>query len=206
MPIVTIIDIAESKRIEPENKKALMDDIHRELVDIGKSYKDIIGPQIVLGDSIQLVSSDWVPPARTIHYMLTRNLRLYVGIGTSRIMIYHKDINRCDGPAFWNAREAIDILKKTRRHTKYTPPALLNIKLEQNTPTTETNNVKLIVLYSLWINNLRKETRRYAYEYIWRGKREIDIAKKEKKERANISIILRRHQFDIVSLIKNLTL
>ncbi len=196
IPIVTIIDIAGSRKIPEKHRKELFEIIDTELDEIRRRNMGGVGPQRVLADTIEVLSDSWLIHARLLHHMLSLGIKIYAGIGTHRVAILSRDINKCDGPAFWNARKALENVKSGWRHG--VSDILIDLLLEENTPIVERLAVSQIVTYVLFINTLRGPTRRYIYDYLWRDRTISQIGECYGITSQNLSAIFKKYQVKVL--------
>ena len=129
MPIAVIIDLSKSKMITWREK------IDREIRTIlDTTYKRfrkycIAKPALTQGDSIELLVNNWKPVIYLFHKLLYEKLRFNTGFGTTTINLLREYADECDGPAFWNAREALEEIKKMKIQK-----IAANYKIEEKTP------------------------------------------------------------------------
>ncbi len=200
--IVSIIDIMKSTRIRPEKRKEIFKHIDLELQAIKTSWQftKIGGPQRIQSDTIELASNYWLVHAQLIHFLLTQEIKIYVGIGAYKIHIwYPDDINKCDGPAFWNAKRALEEAKDTSKEKdRYSKKrkikdAICISNVEVDTPLKELQDITSIIIYTEWLCKIQLQSRRYLYEYIWKTQSINEIAKKFKTSFQNVNQIINKN-------------
>jgi len=193
--IVSIIDIVGSTRIDPRRRKSIFQKIDLEMESIRKTWSNVemAGPQRIQSDTIELASNHWLMHVQLIHFLLTQKIKIYVGVGAYRVHIWDpNDINKCDGPAFWNARKALEEAKKIAKRGK--PRYITYIfHVEPDIASTDLQNIASITTYVTWICRVRRQSRQYLYEYIWRSQSINQIAEKYKTTPQNISQIINKN-------------
>jgi len=193
MPIVVIIDLMES--LSRYKNKAQWNELYRSMEDELNKIKteyhgECIGPQIVLGDSVEILSLACEPVIRTIHAIMTIDPKVRIGIGVGRaIIVDSADINRCTGEAFDLARQALEEAKQKRK--------LICIKWRE-TISKELESTLCIVSFSLYLAKLNKRTIRYLFDYIWRRLTIKSIAEKYGKSISSVYITLERANAEVL--------
>ncbi len=114
--IAGIIDLVGSKALTLEDRQKLNDELRAVLKGIYERFKEfcIARPSLTQGDSIELLVNHWKPIAFLFHKLLIKQLDFSVGFGTGEVHILREFADECDGPAFWNARAALENVKKTK--------------------------------------------------------------------------------------------
>jgi len=193
--IVSILDIVASTKMDPKYREFILNNIDTEIAYIKKLWggTKIVGPQRIQSDTIELAANCWLIHAQLAHFMLTQGIKIYLGIGAHRIHIWNpNDINKCDGPAFWNARRALENAKKIARKGRISDIIFVHYE-EPDTSIIELQNIASIITYTTWIGRLRKPSRKYLYDYIWRMLSIDHLAKKYETTIQNISQIINKH-------------
>jgi len=182
--IAVIIDIVASRDADTRERKRL-DEKLRSIID--QTYRRFkkyctAAPALTQGDSIELLVNSWQPTVYLLHRLLMEELEFGVGLGTGEIMIQKEDADECDGPAFWNAREALEEIKSM----KYMKRSA-GFKLDENASDNENNAVINSILFFTTLLGLSVTQRQHCYYYIWEEKRISEIADVMKTSKGNIS-------------------
>ncbi len=182
--IAVIIDIVSSRKVTARRRRALDKKIRDLLHEMHSRFMRncLAVPSLTQGDSIELLVNNWCPIIFTLHNLLRENLELRVGFGTGKVMVHNENADECDGPVFWNARQALDKISKA----KYTKSPAGYI-FEKRTSSKETNVVINSILFFTTLLSLSPAQLRYCFHYIWEGKNVTEIAKAVKTSKANIS-------------------
>ncbi len=182
--IAVIIDIVASRDVDTRERK-ILDEKLRSIID--QTYRRFkkyctATPALTQGDSIELLVTSWQPAVFLLHRLLMEELEFGVGLGTGEIMIQKEDADECDGPAFWNAREALEEIKSM----KYMKRSA-GFKLDENASDNENNAVINSILFFTTLLGLSVTQRQHCYYYIWEEKRISEIADVMKTSKGNIS-------------------
>jgi hypothetical protein len=187
--IATIIDIVASRDATPRNRRLLDKKLRNMLIQTFEQFEkycDAI-PTLTQGDSIELLTHSWEPIVFLFHRLLMEELEFRVGLGTGKIIVHNEKADECDGPAFWNAREALDEIRQMRYMSR---PAGLSI--DENASSEEKN----VVIYSLLILSvllgLSTTQLRQCFYFIWEKKTISDISEILKMSKANVSKTLNK--------------
>lgn len=182
--IAVIIDIVSSREVAAPKRKALDKKIRELLLDMQNRFmKNCLAiPTLTQGDSIELLVNNWLPIIFILHNLLMENLELRVGFGTGKIIVHNENADECDGPVFWNARLALDKIKRAKYMKS--PAGFI---LDKMTSSKEANTVINSILFLTTLLSLSPAQLRYCFHYIWEGKNVTEIAKAVKTSKANIS-------------------
>lgn len=117
--IVLIGDIEGSKELEPAKREEVQKRLRQTLETIGGEDDGLLSPPtITLGDEFQAVykkaDSLWRHTWKIMSVMHPVTLRFSVGIGSISTPINREQAIGMDGPAFYAAREGIDLLKEQK--------------------------------------------------------------------------------------------
>jgi hypothetical protein len=114
--IAAIIDIVASRGANARERKKLDKEIRSLLDQTYHRFKEffVAIPALTQGDSVELLVSSWHPIVFLFHRLLMEDLEFRVGLGTGEILLLKENADECDGPVFWNAREALDEIKRTK--------------------------------------------------------------------------------------------
>lgn len=185
--IAIIGDVVQSKRLFQRSEIQVQ--LKRLLDAINTQYAASIAANFIvtLGDEFQgLLASakDLLPLIDTIRYRLYPvKVRFGVGIGEVVTAI---DRNMCigaDGPAFWHARKAIELIHDENRYGIKT----VRISSEATNPTLDLANRSLALcdfLESTWTERQGAFMRQYLLHYGYR----TDITQKQLAEEERISV------------------
>ena len=182
--IVVIIDIVASRDFDIRRRKRL-DKILRETLDeVYKRFKDNCDavPALTLGDSVELLVNSWQPIVFFLHKLLVDGFEFRAGFGTGEIIIQKEYADDCDGPAFWNAREALDEIKST----KYTNRSA-GFKFDEKTTDKEIDAVIHSILIYTTLHGLSAIQVQHCFYYIWENKKVSEIAEITKTTKGNVS-------------------
>ncbi len=187
--IAVIIDLIESRKMS-QSRRRTTDKLIRKLLNNTyvrfEKYCQAI-PSLTQGDSIELLVNHWTPIIFIFHSLLKNGLKFNVGFGTGKIIIKKKNADDCDGPAFWNAREAINIVKNRKQLRRGA-----EVVLDKNTPPEEKCTISNSILFLTSLLNLSPKQLQYSYYYIWEEKQITKIAKIVKSTKGNVSMVLNR--------------
>lgn len=182
--IAVIIDIVSSRELAVQKRKTLDKKIRKLLREMHNRFmKNCLAvPSLTQGDSIELLVSNWLPIIFVVHNLLMENLELRIGFGTGNIIVQNENADECDGPVFWNARQALDEIKKRKYMIS---PA--GFRFDKKTSSNEANVVTNSILFFTTLLGLSTTQRRYCFQYIWEKQRVSEIAKIVKSSKGNIS-------------------
>lgn len=169
--VVIIGDIEQSKQLSQDDRKQVQKRLESVFEELNRSSANIVSPYtITLGDEFQAVynSADeafkhiWTIMA-SIHPVF---VRFSIGVGEITTEINRKNALGMDGPAFYNAREQIEQMKKQQ--------ALLSVSTEKTTFNRLVNNG-----FRILEANLRswKKNRFVILQKMYEGKEVRQIAK-----------------------------
>ena len=192
MPLAAIIDISESKKMSKDIRLQFQNRIRECLKNAYQRFKKYLlnKPAISAGDSIEIISSCWEPIGYIITSIISIGVPVKIGIGTGEITILAEYADESDGPALWNARNALERAKSRGIFIEFIAD---NKKYN--------DELKMLILYLLYLNRLRKEIVSYLLEYVWHCRSLSEIARKSKKTLANLSQIAKRNNFEILKRI-----
>ena len=113
--LVIIADIIESKKLA--DRKNVQSLLKKELIQINNKSKDLISPfTITLGDEFQAVYINGNSLLRDLIHVIVKlypvRIRFSVGYGLISTEINRDAALGMDGPAFYQAREGMSMLKK----------------------------------------------------------------------------------------------
>ncbi|MHA3964817.1 MAG: SatD family protein [Candidatus Thorarchaeota archaeon SMTZ1-45] len=187
--IAVIVDIVASRDVDTRERRNLYEKLQGLLDLTHNRYREhcVAIPVLTQGDSMELLVNSWHPIVFLFHKLLIEELEFRVGLGTGEIMIYKEKADECDGPAFWNAREALDEIK----NMKYMKRSA-GFKLDENASDSKNNAVINSILFFTTLLGLSTTQREHCYYYIWEKKRVSEIAKVMKTSKGNISKTLSR--------------
>jgi len=189
VPIAAIIDLAESRAIEDRKK---LDEVLRSTIrEAYDRFKKncLASPTLTQGDSVELLVNNWKPVIFLFHKLLLMGLEFRVGLGASMIHLFRENADECDGPAFWNAREALEEVKSLKRKR-----VIANFKVEDETPKEEITYIATSILFLTNLRALTASQLKYCYYYLWEGKNISQIAEMTKTSKSNVSKNLARTQ------------
>ncbi|MFX1579279.1 MAG: SatD family protein [Promethearchaeota archaeon] len=187
--IATIIDIVASRDVTPGNRRMLDKKIRNMLIQTFKQFEkycDAI-PTLTQGDSIELLTHSWKPIVFLFHRLLMEELEFRVGIGTGKIIVHNENADECDGPAFWNARQALDEIRQMKYLSR---PA--GFSIDENTLSEEKNAVVYSVLFLTALLGLSTAQLQYCFYFIWKKKSISEISETLKTSKPNVSKTLSR--------------
>jgi len=185
--IAAIIDIVASREGTARDRKKMDREIRSLLLKTYDRFKEYCPaiPTLTQGDSVELLVTNWFPIIFVFHNLLMENYDLRVGLGTGKVIVHNKNADECDGPVFWNARQAMDEIKRTKYMKS---PA--GFKFDEKTSSNETNAVINSILFLTTLLGLSSAQLRHCFHYIWGKKSISEIAKAAKTSKGNISQIL----------------
>ncbi|MCF2137113.1 MAG: SatD family protein [Candidatus Thorarchaeota archaeon] len=187
--IAVIADLKESRKTKTKKREA----IDRELRDIlDETYKRFQKhcsaiPELTQGDSIELLVTSWEPIIFLFHRIMIENIDFRVGIGTGKIIVLRKKADECDGPAFWNAREALNEAKQNRYM-----PSMAGIRLAEDTTDKEKNTAISSILFLTTLHGMTLKQLRCCFYHLWEKKRVSQIAEIMQTTKSNVSKILNK--------------
>ncbi|MGY5872723.1 MAG: SatD family protein [Candidatus Thorarchaeota archaeon] len=182
--IAVIIDIVSSRRVAAQKRRSLDKKLRKLLLEIHERFSEycLAAPSLTQGDSIELLVDNWVPIIFAFHKLLSENIEIRVGFGTGKIIVHSKDVDECDGPIFWNARQALDKIKQA----KYKRSSASFIFAKQTANEDESDIFKSI-LFLTTLLNLSSKQLQHCFHLIWEQKNVTEIAKIAKTTIGNIS-------------------
>jgi hypothetical protein len=187
--IATIIDIVASRDASPRNRRMLDKKLRGVLIQIYEQFEkycDAI-PTLTQGDSIELLTHSWEPIVFLFHRLLMEELDFRVGLGTGKIIVHNENADECDGPAFWNAREALDEIRQMKYLSR---PA--GFSIDEKTSSDEKNAVVYSVLFLTALLGLSTAQLQYCFYFIWKKKSISEISEILKTSKPNVSKTLSR--------------
>ena len=182
--IAAVIDIVASREVTARDRKRMDKGIRSLLLKTYDRFKEYCPaiPTLTQGDSVELLVTNWLPIIFVFHSLLMENLDLRVGLGTGKIIVRNESADECDGPVFWNARQAIDEIKRAKYMKS---PA--GFKLDKKTSSNETSIIINSILFLTTLLGLSPAQLRHCFYYIWEKKRVSEIAEAVKTSKGNIS-------------------
>lgn len=182
--IAVIVDIVASRDVDVRVRRKLDKKIRGLLDQVYERFKDycVAIPALTQGDSIELLVSSWHPIVFLFHKLLMEDLKIRVGFGTGEIIIQKEDADECDGPAFWNAREALDEIKRMKYMNRSA-----GFNFNKNSSNNENNAVVNSILFLTTLHGLSTTQLQYCFYYIWEKKRISEIAQITKTSKGNVS-------------------
>ena len=187
--IASIIDIVASRDVTVRQRRKMDREI-RDLID--ETYRRfkkycLAIPALTQGDSIELLVNSWHPVVFLLHRLLMQSLEVRIGLGIGEIIVQNENADDCDGPAFWNAREALDEIKSRRYMNKSA-----GIKSAEEILDDEKITAVNIILLFTALLGLSSTQLLYCFYYIWENKRISEIAEVVKTTKGNVSRTLSR--------------
>jgi hypothetical protein len=182
--IASIIDIVASRDVTVRQRMKLDREI-RDLIDeTYKRFKEycVAIPALTQGDSIEVLVSSWHPIVFLLHRLMMEDLEVRVGLGTGDVIVLNENADDCDGPAFWNAREALDEIKRI----KYMNRAA-GFRIDEKASYKENNTVINSIFFFTTLLGLSTTQLTHCYYYIWEKKRVSEIAETVKTTKGNVS-------------------
>ena len=187
MPIVAIFDIVGSTSIETKKREKVLDEIRALLEELNKSeLKDnlLAKPAITGGDSIEILAKNGKAVMYFIHMLNIREINVRTGLGAGKVDIFKEYADECDGPAFWAARKALEECRRRK--------VQVWLETHKTAKNEEKLTLKLISLFTIILQYMSREQRKYCYNYIWKNMSITEIAKKENVSPSNISQIIKK--------------
>ncbi|MFW9968546.1 MAG: SatD family protein [Candidatus Thorarchaeota archaeon] len=182
--IAAIIDIVASRGANVRERKKLDKKIRSLLDQTYDRFKEfcVAIPALTQGDSVELLVSSWHPIAFLFHRLLMEDLEFRVGLGTGEILLLKENADECDGPAFWNARDALDEIKRTKYISRSA-----GFKIDEKTSGNEENAVVNTILFLTTLLGLSTTQLQHCFYYIWEKKGISEIARAVKTSKGNVS-------------------
>ncbi|MFX1543760.1 MAG: SatD family protein [Promethearchaeota archaeon] len=182
--IASIIDIVASRDAPVGERRKLDRKIRGVIDETYKRFKEycIAIPALTQGDSIELLVSSWQPIVFLLHKLLMDGLEVRMGLGTGEIIIHNERADDCDGPVFWNAREALDEVKSMTYKKRSA-----SIKIDENASDKENSIVVNVVLFFASLLGLSTTQLQHCFYYLWEKKQISEIAKAVKTTKGNVS-------------------
>lgn len=198
--IATIIDIVASRDVESSERKEMDEKIRSLLEEVESRFRKYsrARPSLTQGDSIELLVDSWQPIVFLFHRLLMREIRFRVGLGTGKIVIKKEDADECDGPAFWNAREALDEIKQTKYMARSA-----GFKIGKDSSEDETNMLIHSVLFLTTFLSLTSTQLEHCYYHIWEEKGISEIAEAVQTSKGNVSSSLSKTPCYILERVKS---
>ncbi|MFX0044995.1 MAG: SatD family protein [Candidatus Hermodarchaeota archaeon] len=187
--IAAIIDIVASRDADVRERRRLDEEIRGLLDQTYKRFKEycVATPAMTQGDSVELLVSSLQPIVFLFHRLLMDGLEFRVGLGTGGVVLQKENADECDGPAFWNAREALDEIKRMRYMNR-----TAGFKIDEKASNNENNAVVNSTLFLTTLLGLSTTQLQHCFYYIWEKKRISEIAQAVKTSKANVSKTLSR--------------
>ena len=187
--IATIIDLLASRDAGAEKRVKTDREVRTILKQTHERFEKHCSaiPALTQGDSIESLTSSWQPIVFLFHSLLMRGLKFRVGLGTGEIIVHNRNADECDGPAFWNAREALDEIKQMKYMTR-----AASFRVDKKAQVDENNAVVQSVLILSTLLSLTQTQLQHCFYYIWDNKRVFEIAELVKTTEANVSKSLGR--------------
>jgi hypothetical protein len=185
--IAVIADIVASRDVKAQERRKFNKKIQDLLKQVYERFKDkcVALPALTQGDSIELLVTSWEPIVFLFHKLLLENLEFRVGFGTGEIIIQKPNSDDCDGPAFWNAREALNEIKGMKYMNKSA-----GFRFDDKTSEDERNAVVNAVLIHAVLLGLSSAQLKYCFYYIWEKKSITEIATVTRTSKGNVSKVL----------------
>jgi len=182
--IAAIIDIVASREVTARDRKKMDREIRNLLLKTYDRFKEYCPaiPTLTQGDSVELLVTNWFPIIFVFHNLLMENYDLRVGFGTGKVIVHNENADECDGPVFWNARHAMDEIKRAKYMKS---PA--GFKFDEKTSSNETNAVINSILFLTTLLGLSSAQLRHCFHFIWGKKSISEIAEAAKTSKGNIS-------------------
>jgi hypothetical protein len=182
--IAAIFDIVASRDVDIKERKRLDGVLRRAMnhtYDRFKEHSPAV-PALTQGDSIELLVDSWEPIVYLCHRLLMEDLEFRVGLGTGSIVIQKESADECDGPAFWNAREALNKIKSKKYKSR---PA--GFKVDEESTRSESNAVVRTLLFFMALLGLSTTQLQHCYFYLWEDKSISEIAETTGTSKGNVS-------------------
>lgn len=182
--IAAIIDLVASRETSARERRSLDTKIRSILDQLYKRFKEFCNavPALTQGDTIEVLMSSWQPVVFLFHRLLMEGLEFRVGLGTGEIIVYNEIADECDGPAFWNAREALEEAKQTKYKTRTG-----GFRLDKKNSPEEESTVMYTLLFLTTLLGLTQTQLLHCYYFLWEKKRIFEIGNITKTSAANIS-------------------
>lgn len=182
--IAAIVDIVASRDGNTRERRELDKKIRFVLIQTYERFKTycIAIPALTQGDSIELLVTSWQPIVFLFHRLLMESMEFRVGLGTGEVIIKKENADECDGPAFWNAREALDEIKSTKYMNRSA-----GFKFDMKKPNYEENAVINSLLIYTTLLGLSKTQLQHCFLFIWEHNTISEIAEATKTSKGNIS-------------------
>jgi hypothetical protein len=182
--IAVIIDIVASREVDASRRKKFDRLLREALGEVYERFKDscVAAPALTQGDSVELLVNSWQPIVFLFHKLLVDGFEFRAGFGTGDIIIQKELADECDGPVFWNAREALDEIKRM----KYLDRSA-GFKFDEKTRDNETTAVIYSILIYTTLLGLSMTQVQYCYHYIWEKKQISKIAEVTGTSKGNVS-------------------
>lgn len=113
------------------------------------------------------------------------DLPFHVGIGTGSVTVIRDEADECDGPAFWNAREALEETKRRRRMK-----ISADLKTDESGDPAEINEAVISILFLAILEKMTRTQVHYCYHFLWEGKSVSETAETMGTSKGNASRIL----------------
>ena len=186
-------DIVGSKKLQ--DRKKIQEDLSKVLHDINTTYENVLSSKlmITLGDEFQglLQNGTFVTEIveRIEREMYPIKIRFGIGVGKITTNIDLNSPFGIDGPAYYNAREMIDSLKKNEKK-RMDPKSNIKIKIEDNECITELIN-SIFLLNAIIKSRWTKRQREIVSSYIEYKETQSSVAEKLGINQSNVQKALR---------------
>ncbi len=182
--IAAIIDIVASRDADVRERRRLDKEIRGFLDETYERFKEycLAIPALTQGDSVELLVRSWQPIVFLFHRLLMEDLEFRAGLGTGEVILHKEIADECDGPAFWNAREALDEIKSTKYMNRSA-----GFKIDEKAPQDESTAVVNSILFLTTLLALSRTQLQHCYHYIWEKKRISEIAEVVETSKGNVS-------------------
>ncbi|MHA2118829.1 MAG: SatD family protein [Candidatus Thorarchaeota archaeon] len=182
--IAAIIDIVASRGGNVRERKKLDKEIRSLLNQTYKRFKEfcVAIPALTQGDSVELLVNSWHPITFLFHRLLMEDLEFRVGLGTGKIILHKENADECDGPAFWNAREALDEIKRIKYMSRSA-----GFRIDEKTSNNEENAVVNSILFLTTLLGMSTTQLQHCFYYVWEKKGISEIARAVKTSNGNVS-------------------
>lgn len=182
--IAAIVDIVSSRNVDAHERRRLDKELRALLKETIEGFKEncIATPSLTQGDSIELLVNSWQPIVFLFHRLLMEDVEFRVGLGTGDVIIQKENADECDGQAFWNAREALDGIKRTKYMNRSAA-----FRIDETSPNDERMAVTSSVLLYTSLLGMSTVQLHHCYYYIWEKKRISEIAKATRTSKGNVS-------------------
>jgi len=182
--IAVIVDLVVSREAGTRGKKRLDRRMRKILAEVRNRFGSQCGatPSLTQGDSIELLVTGPIPVMYLFHRLMVEGMRFRVGLGTGRITVYNEYADECDGPAFWNAREALEEIRRSK-HMKRRAAFRVSEKGKRG----EEESVLYCVLFLAALQGMTATQLRLCFRHLWHGEGVTQIAKAVKTSLANVS-------------------